>query len=136
MTGFWMFGGILIVLLATIVWAAFRAAEDTGAALDPAERRDAAIEALRDLELEFRTGKVTEEEYRAVRARLERAALEARDAATVGHARADAGGAGGGGADSAAAMTRAETSRVCTACSADLEGAEAFCPACGVPTGD
>ncbi|WP_419939898.1 hypothetical protein [Candidatus Palauibacter sp.] len=54
MTGFALFGGILLVLLITIIWAAIRAGEDTGAALGAAERRDAAIEALRDLELEYR----------------------------------------------------------------------------------
>ncbi|MYG20527.1 MAG: hypothetical protein F4208_13400, partial [Gemmatimonadales bacterium] len=86
MTGFVLFGGILVVLLVTIIWAAIRSGEDTGASLDPAERRDAAIEALRDLELEYRTGKLREDEYRSTRARLERAAIAARDAAAQGPA--------------------------------------------------
>ncbi|MYK02226.1 MAG: hypothetical protein F4037_09795, partial [Gemmatimonadales bacterium] len=92
MTGFILFGVILTVLLATIIWAAIRSGEDTGASLGAAERRDAAIEALRDLELEYRTGKLREDEYQATRARLERAAIDARDAAARGPERAPAPG--------------------------------------------
>ncbi len=115
MSGFILFGGILVVLLATIIWAAFQAGEDTGAALSPEERRDAAIEALRDLELEFRTDKLTPEEYQTVRARLEREALTARDEAARGRA------------------TSTGTA-ACADCSAPLHGREAFCSSCGAPT--
>lgn len=115
MTGFVLFGSILFILIGTIVWAAFRAGEDTGAALEPAERRDATIEALRDLELEFRTGKLTEEEYRVVRTRLESEALAARDAAA-----SDSDGS--------------ESARVCGACESPLDGKGAFCPSCGAST--
>ena len=125
MTGFFIFGGILVVLLATVVWAAIRGGEDTGVALGAAERRDAAIEALRDLELEYRTGKLTAAEYGSVRARLERAAIEARDAAASGAGRpaasASADGIGG--------------EAFCTACGAPLAGGEAFCAACGASLG-
>lgn len=121
MTGFVLFGGILVVLLATIIWAAIRSGEDTGASLDPAERRDAAIGALRDLELEYRTGKLREDEYRSTRARLERAAIEARDAAARGPA-------------TEPPPTPAKTPpspRPCPECAAPLTGDEAFCPTCG-----
>ncbi|MCY3599585.1 MAG: hypothetical protein OXN85_06415 [Gemmatimonadetes bacterium] len=122
MTGFILFGVILAVLLATIIWAAIRSGEDTGAALGAAERRDAAIEALRDLELEYRTGKVQEEEYRATRARLERAALDARDAAARGSAEAPA----------PEPREPAASPRTCPACPEVLVGGEAFCPTCGI----
>lgn len=125
MTGFFIFGGILVVLLATVVWAAIRGGEDTGVALDPAERRDAAIEALRDLELEYRTGKLTAAEYGSVRARLERAAIEARDAAASGAGRAAA----------AASADGIGGEAFCTACGAPLAGGEAFCAACGASLG-
>lgn len=108
MSGFVVFGGMLLILLGTIVWAALRSEADSGAALDPAERRDAAIEALRDLELEYRTGKVPEEEYLELRRRLERRAVAARDEL-------------GGGA--------------CPGCGAALGPGEAFCSACGKPAG-
>ena len=122
MTGFVLFGGILVVLLATIIWAAIRSGEDTGASLDLAERRDAAIEALRDLELEYRTGKLREDEYRATRARIERAAIDARDAAARGRP-----------TDPAPTPAEAPPSpRPCPECAAPLTGDESFCPTCGV----
>ena len=83
MIAFFLFGGILIILLAAMIWAAVRAGEDTGAALAPSESRDAAIEALRDIEMEYRTDKLAEEEYRRLRARLEKEALAARDVAAA-----------------------------------------------------
>lgn len=121
MTGFVLFGGILVVLLVTIIWAAIRSGEDTGASLGAAERRDAAIEALRDLELEYRTGKLRDDEYRSTRARLERAAIDARDAAAQGRA-----------IDPAPPPTKAApTPRPCPECAASLTGDESFCPTCG-----
>lgn len=104
MTGFVLFGGILALLATAIIRAALRASDDTEGSLAPAERRDAAIEALRQLEFEYGTGKVSEEEYLAVRERLRTEALEARDAA------------GGPG---------------CAACGAALAHGERFCGACG-----
>ena len=121
MTGFVLFGGILVVLLATIIWAAIRSGEDTGASLDPAERRDAAIEALRDLELEYRTGKLREDEYRSTRARLERAAIDARDAAAQDRT-----------TEPPPTAAKAPASpRPCPECAAPLTGDESFCPTCG-----
>ncbi|MCG8468171.1 MAG: hypothetical protein MJB57_08160 [Gemmatimonadetes bacterium] len=120
MTGFVILGAILLLLAVTVVLAAFRGGEDTGAALEAHERRDAAIEALRDLELEFRTGKLSEAEYREIRARLERTALEARDEAATGNgeARRDP-------------EPAPEGSSACDRCGETLEGGESFCPACG-----
>ena len=129
MTGFVLFGSILAVLLATIIWAAIRAGDDTGASLGAAERRDAAIEALRDLELEYRTGKLREEEYRDLRARLERTALDARDAVASGRP----------GREQRSAGSRREApaaSDRCPDCEQPLAGDEAFCPACGAAVAD
>ena len=104
MTGFVLFGSVLAVLLTAIVWSALRSGADTGAALEPDERRDAAIEALRELEFEYGTGKLSEQEYRAIRERIRREALDARDAVPGG---------------------------ACSNCGQPLEGAETYCPACG-----
>jgi len=103
-TGFYAFGSVIVLLLTAIIWAAVRAGRDTGAALAPEERVDAAIEALRQLELEYQTGKLSDEEYGALRSRLEREALDARDARPTGF---------------------------CTECGHRLEGNETFCPGCG-----
>lgn len=104
MTGFYAFGSVIVLLLTAIIWAAVRAGRDTGAALAPEERVAAAIEALRQLELEYQTGKLSDEEYGALRTRLEREALDARDARPTGF---------------------------CAECGHSLEGDETFCPACG-----
>ena len=68
-----------LLLMLTVATAACGSGEDTGTVLAPSERRDAAIEALRDLELDYQTRKVTPEEYQLTRSRLEREALRARD---------------------------------------------------------
>ncbi len=112
MTGFVLFGSILFVLLGTIIWAAIRAGEDTGVALDPDERVAAAIEALRDLEFEFRTGKVSDADYSRLRPRLEREALRARDA-----------------------VDGSPATDGCAVCGVTLDGTESFCPSCGAATG-
>lgn len=81
MTYVYLFGGILVVLLAVVIGAALR--ERGGADADEAPleaRRDAALEALREVEFEFRTGKLPEDEYRALRRKYGRRALEARAA--------------------------------------------------------
>lgn len=104
MTGFVLFGSVLALLATAIIWAAIRAGDDTGAALEPGERRDAAIEALRELEFEFGTGKLSEEEYRAIRDRIRREALAARDDVPE---------------------------NFCTDCGRGLESTETFCPGCG-----
>ncbi len=124
MTGFVLFGSILLVLLITIIWAAIRAGEDTGASLGAAERRDAAIEALRDLELEYRTGKLREEEYATLRARLERTAIDARDAAARGSSRDPV-------REPPDPLEPAASPGPCSECAAPLTGDEAFCSACG-----
>ena len=115
MTGFVLFGGILFILLATIVWAALRAGEDTGTVLAPAERRDAAIEALRDLELDYQTLKITSEEYQLTRSCLEREALRARD-------------------EEEKIRMGPGSSSNCGSCGAMLDGRSMFCHLCGTTT--
>ncbi len=107
MTAFVIFGSVLILLATAIILAAIRA-EREGSAPDASERLDAAVEALRELEFEYGTGKVADDEYRSMRARLEREALDARDALR-GHG----------------------PPPMCPSCAADLTGRETFCPACG-----
>ena len=66
MTAFVIFGSVLILLATAIILAAIRA-EREGSAPDASERLDAAVEALRELEFEYGTGKVADDEYRSMR---------------------------------------------------------------------
>ncbi len=111
MSGFALFGALLLLLLAGVVWAAVRGSGKGATADGAAARRDAAIEALRELEFEREAGKLPEEEYRRLRGRLELEAVRARDAATE------------------AALGGAEV--VCPSCGRPIEGGEKFCPSCG-----
>lgn len=111
MTAFVLFGVVLVLLATAILWSAIR----SGAREEPsaAERRDAAIEALRQLELERDTGLLTEEEYAEIRPRLAGEALRARDAAERAERRCPACGAAGG-----------EEGLFCPRCGVEIPGRE------------
>ena len=104
MTGFIVFGSILALLLTVIIWSALRAGRDATTVLSPEERRDAAIEALRELEFEYRTDKLSEDEYAELGRRIRREALAARDQAPAGF---------------------------CDACGAAMPDDASFCSGCG-----
>lgn len=136
MLGVYAFGGILLLLLIVVIVSAVRESEvagDSGRVLSGEERREAALEALRQLEFEYQTDKLPEEEYRALHRRLALAAIEAREAsegasdlpdervAETAHTEAD----GEEGPE------RAETARRCSECGAGLGPADRYCSACG-----
>ncbi len=147
MSGFVLFGALLLLLATAVVWAAVRSSGGGAPADGAAARRDAALEALRELEFERETGKLPEEEYRRLRERLEVEAVRARDAALRAGARpespraretaappsatpASAKPASGGGAP--AGEARAGGARAgCPSCLRPLRGGEKFCPSCG-----
>jgi len=82
MTAVYVFGGILAILLIAAVAAPILERQQPELPLEdlaPAARRDAALEALRELEFEFQTGKLVQEDYLEARQVYARAALEARD---------------------------------------------------------
>lgn len=117
MTAYWLFAALVACLVIAVVWSTLRSGsvDET----DDAVRLDGALEALRSLEFERETGKLSDGEYRRLRVRLEAEALRARDAAG-----SDRPGAGGSGAGSS-------PPRPCAACGRPLEGRERFCPSCG-----
>lgn len=96
MIGLYLLGAVLLVLLVAAVLGAIREEPATETELDglpPEERYDAALEALEEVEFDYRTGKLPEDDYRRLRARYGRAALEAREA--LGDDGAPGGGRGG-----------------------------------------
>ena len=112
MISYLLFGGVLLLLTVAVLLAAVRSGGKGAAVADSVQaRKDTAIEALRVLEFEHQTGKVSEEEYGPLRRRLELEAVQARDAVASE------------GEDTGAAA--------CGECGRFLAGSEAFCPACG-----
>ncbi len=136
MSGFALFGALLLLLATAVVWAALRSSGRSVPTDRAAARRDAAIEALRELEFERETGKLPEEEYRRLRGRLEREAVRARDAALEagprpGSAAAAEPAAPPSDGPSAADPASGEAAATCPSCQRPLEGGERFCPSCG-----
>lgn len=139
MIALYALGAILVVLVLGVMVAPLFRDEGPAAemeALPPAERREAALEAVRDLQFEHETGKMSDEEYRRLRAHFGRMVLEAEEELeAAGEATADDGGearaavaaarreAAGGSSDGSAAE--------CPACGEELEAAVRFCPQCG-----
>lgn len=108
----YIFGTIMAILVAAVIfapliegrWRDGKSGEDPSAE----ERKDRAIEALRELEFEYQTGKVSEEDYATLRARYARDALAARND-----------------------LGEKATSRSCPSCGAALHEEAKFCTACG-----
>jgi len=73
-----------------------------------ADRKEAALAALRELEFEYQTGKVSDEDYATLRTRYAREALGARDE-----------------------LGETVDSESCTACGAAIREGAKFCSACG-----
>lgn len=132
MSAFVAFGTILLLLLAVVVVSALRDREADlaeRAEADPEARLDAALAALREVEFDYRTGKLDEEEYRRLREAYGVQALRARD---------EVAGAPGGdepalGRASAAAGGDEAGAAVCGACGEPLRREARFCARCGEP---
>ncbi|MDP2469578.1 MAG: zinc ribbon domain-containing protein [Candidatus Palauibacterales bacterium] len=106
----YIFGSIMAVLVAAVIFAPmiegrWREGRDDGSA---ESRKEAAIEALRELEFEYQTGKVSDGDYALLRARYARDALAARD--ELGEVTPD---------------------RTCPGCGAGVGQGAHFCSACG-----
>lgn len=111
MTSVYVFGVILAVLLAAVLIAPlFERGEIIGSGSSPADRLEAALDALREIEFEHETGKIGEDDYTELRTRYAADAIAARDA-------------GGGEASSIAGR--------CVVCDADLKPESRFCSLCG-----
>lgn len=111
MTAVYVFGGIMAALILAVVFAPLvedRMRGGSGGPESPTERKEAAVEALRELEFEYQTGKVSEEDYARLRARYAREALTARDE-----------------------LGSATGAAFCPGCGEELRAGVKFCSRCG-----
>ena len=104
-------------------------------------RRDTALAALKEIEFDQATGKLSDDDYERLRGKYTAEALEAlREADPVADSSPPQPAAGGnGGADavealiaSAKASSREKGRRFCVECGSVLEGSGRFCVECGV----
>jgi len=120
-TAVYVFGGLMAILVASVIIVPMIEKGNAGREPTPRERRDVAIEALQELEFEFQTGKLALEDYTPLRNRYARMAIEARDALIA---------AGQDVGTPAMADRAPDTCPDCNA-SVDPEGAGRFCTICG-----
>lgn len=81
MTAVYVFGAIMAMLVLAVVFAPLVEERLRGesAGDSPEKRKQEAIDALRELEFEYQTGKVADEDYAKLRSRYARTAIEARN---------------------------------------------------------
>lgn len=139
MTALYLLGAILVVLVLGVMVAPLFREEGPAAELEslpPDERREAALEAVRDLRFEHETGKMGEEEYRRLRNHFGRMILAAEEEMEA--AGEDLPG-DGGEARAAVAAAREETAEnrgearpePCPECGEATDAPVKFCPKCG-----
>lgn len=115
----YIFGGILALLLAAVIFAPMveRKSVREAEAPTPEGRKARALDALRELEFEYETGKMAESDYQKLRAHWAAEAIEARDAL---------------GETSGRVVTGGE----CPVCGAAVKSGARFCSRCGESIAD
>lgn len=120
-----LIGVVAALIVGPLVRPARVTPRDPATARLPDRAKESALAAIRELEFDFATGKLSDDDYATLRARYEAKAVEVlsrptRPAATAGaDARIEA--------EIAAARKRAR----CASCGQPLPQAARFCPACG-----
>jgi hypothetical protein len=117
----YIFGGILALLLAAVIFAPMveRKRVREAEAPTPEGRKARALDALRELEFEYETGKMAESDYQRLRAHWAKEAIDARDAL----------GESIPGAAAPGVVTASGTA--CPVCGAALRPGAKFCSRCG-----
>lgn len=153
MISLYILGAILLLLLVGVILAPLLEREPPDRDLEdlpPEERYEATLEALRELEFEYQTEKLSDEEYRRLRAHYGRLALGAEEemegdvegaeeevaAAGSSGGRAPAPATGGREDATPAGATAAEDRRPCDACGGSVPAGARFCPRCGEDQGE
>ena len=121
MTAVYIFGGLMAILVASVVIVPLVEVRRWGRVPTLQERRDQAIEALQELEFEYQTGKLASEDYEPLRTRFAREAIAARDALIAAGEDVDNPPSGG------------EPSGRCPDCGTEVDPDDAgsFCTSCG-----
>ncbi len=126
---------ILLVLVgAIILWPLLRreepalAGSSPGPAPAPQDRQ--ALTAIKELEFDYETGKIAEDDYRTLRARYEARAVAALTEQAPPAAPPDL--------DEAleAEIRAVRARRFCVSCGGGLPAGARFCPACGTPVAE
>lgn len=136
-----LLGMVMLLLLvgALIVWPLFRRSEAVeapgartragGSGAPEPSRSRAVLNAIKELEFDYATGKLADDDYRMLRARYETKAVEALAAPPSPPAPGDL------DATLEAEIRAARGRRFCTACGGALPRGAKFCPACGTAVG-
>ncbi|MFQ5689962.1 MAG: zinc-ribbon domain-containing protein [Gemmatimonadota bacterium] len=132
MIGVFLFGGVLLALIGVVVYSLARnrepGTEAAHARDSAADRMAAALEALREIEFEHRTGKLADEDYRQLRRRYGEQALRARAAREVEDPATEA-------VDTTAREAVDDVAgpqvAFCAECGRPLEIEDRFCSRCG-----
>lgn len=129
MIALYLLGAVLVLLVMAALLAPLfvdREPEIELEDLPPGERREAALEALRELAFEHETGKLPDGEYEVHRSRLGKVVLEAGERSAAEAPPAEAAGPAG---EARAAVE--ETGGECDACGRAVPPGASFCPGCG-----
>jgi len=140
----YVLGAILILLLIGVILAPLLEREPPDVELEelpPRDRYEGALEALREVEFEYRTEKLPEDEYQRLKARYGRIALEAEGALSEGEAEEARQAARTEAPTTATAPGRDGTPgsgaelRACGNCGEMIPVTARFCPRCGESQG-
>ncbi len=134
--------GLIIVLLAAgfVAWPLLQAEAPTSVSTvdveegSPEREKDQALVAIREADFDHRTGKLSDEDYAALRAELEGRALSAMaaiESASAPHPVASAASTPAVGASAATAARSGEPGGFCPACGVRFVRDAQFCSGCG-----